>query len=346
MFAAFFLAVQAGGWLSDIKGKLPIVGVGCALMCVGAGLVAGPISFPFLLTAMLLMGVGGGFAEGVASAAVSDLYGGSRRTAMLNWSQVVFAVGAVSSPVAVGRMLQVGLDWRLAYIGAALVCGAACAAAFAAAGHRPRMKVPDGIADPSDGPAGGPLSRWRDLVCDPPVFWLSVGLMLYVGAECGQANWLAVLFKHDLQSSRSLAASSVAYFWAGIGIGRMIATRLARHISDLAIIRGALVLGAAAQASLLLVHSPAAALANVVVLGCCLAPTWPTVLGRAGKLYPMQSGTVFGIIVAAGALGAAIFPPAVGRLADILDIRSALWLCFALLVADVGIFFWPSRRRS
>jgi fucose permease len=87
-----------------------------------------------------------------------------------------------------------------------------------------------------------------------------------------------------------------------------------------------------------LVGSPISALTLVFVLGFSLAPVWPTILSRAGEAYPSQSGTVFGILVAMGAVGFAIVPPVVGRVGDAVGIHLALWICFAILVVDLAIF--------
>lgn len=327
MMAGFFVAVLAGGRYSDRRGKLPVMAAGCLLMCAGALAFALTDSFGAALGAAMLMGFGGGLAEGIAMAAVSDLYGENRRTAMLLWAQVVFAVGAVSAPFAVARLLASGMNWRIGYAGVAAASFISASAGFAAAALRRERPISGHHA--GDG--------WRVLFTDRGVIWLSVAILLYVGAEAGQSSWLAAYMKGSLGSSNPLAAASVAFLWAGIGAGRVAATWLSKRLSDMALIRGALLLAAIAQSALLLLRGPKPAVLVAFLLGFCLAPVWPTILSVAGKSRPLQSGAVFGIVVAFGALGAAIFPPAIGQLADAVGMRAALWACVLILLADLAV---------
>jgi fucose permease len=323
----FFVAVITGGRASDRRGKLPVVTLGSLLMGAGAAGFALSRSLPLAFVALTLTGVGGGLTEGIAMAAVSDLYTGRRRTAMLNWAQAVFAFGAISGPMAVSGLIRAGAEWRVGYFGTAAVCAAAAVLGCCAVWRRSERAV---AADQHAG--------WREFLADPLVLWLSIGIMLYVGAESGQANWLAAYFERVLGSRPAFAASTIALFWVGISLGRVAATWLSRHMSDYGIICWALGLSAAFQVGLLAAYGPAVALVCVVGLGWSLGPVWPTILSRAGAAHPGQSGTVFGVIVAAGAAGFAIFPPAIGRAADWVGLGPALWLCPVLLAVNLVIF--------
>lgn len=325
-FGSFLVAVMGGGWISDTRGKLPVVAVGCVLMVLGAVLFAFAQTIAILFIAMLLFGSGGGFAEGVATAIVADLYKGNKRTAMLNLSHVVFALGAISAPIGVARLFQLGIDWQVAYVGAAVLCALSTVIAVVAAGQR------------RERPTARSEDNWRGLIRDPLILWLSLGLFLYVGAELGQGTWLAAYFERDIGSSPALAALTVAFFWAGISGGRATAAWLSKYASDIVIIWGALAMGAICQAALLLMRDTVPGIVLVTALGFCHGPVWPTVLSIAAAAHPRQSGAVFGIVIAAGALGAVVFPAVIGAAADVTGLRSALWICFVILTLNFALF--------
>jgi len=333
----FFVAVLLAGRYADKRGKMPMLTVGCAFIAVGAGLFAAAQSFIVAVIGALLMGMGGGFSECAAMAAVADLYDSSKRTAMLNGAQISFAVGAVAAPLAIAKLLHSGMDWRLGYIGTAIFC--VVGAVLAGSAWSARQEKPQAQEHHGD---------WRHLVKDRMVLLLSLGILLYVGAESGQGSWIALYFKKGLQAAGPVAAASVAFFWAGIGAGRFAATWTSRRLSNYALICISLAFAAICQAALLVVHSPVVGLATVPLLGFGLAPVWPTILSCAGDEHPMQSGTVFGIVVAAGSLGAAIFPPTVGQVADAVGLRHALWICFILLAVNFGVFLrlWIGKRKG
>lgn len=325
---AFVITVIAGGWLSDRKGKLPVMMAGCLLMAVGTSIFGLTSSFGMAFISMLLIGLGGGMTEGIAIAAVSDLYGGARRTALLNWTQTLFGVGAIATPVAVARLISTGASWRLAYAGATVVLILTSAlAAVAISKRRERPLIPDGHS-----------LEWRELLRDPLVIWLAVGVGLYVGAESGQGNWLAVYFEKGLHSSAAFAASTVAFFWGGVTVGRMMAVWLSKHLSDHSLILWSLGLCTVFETLFLLMPSAIPAIVMVVVIGIAMGPVWPTVLSRAAAAHPGQSGSVFGIIIAMGSAALAIISPIIGAIGDAVGIRPALWLCLALLVANLALF--------
>ncbi len=325
----FLSTVVAGGHYGDKRGKLPVMVFGSVMMAGGALLFVWMDNFAGAMFAMFIMGAGGGFAEGVAMAILADLYWGARRTAMLNGAQVVFGFGAVGAPLAVARLLKIGVDWRSGYTGAGAVCLFAALLAFAAFKTGKERPVADHQSS-TDG--------LRELLSDRLIFWLSMGILLYVAAEAGQVNWMAAFFKRDLGASAPLAASSVALFWAGITCGRLTGAWLSQRMADVTLILLFLCVATFLQMVLLLSQSPVVAMVVVFALGFFMGPVWPTILSRASAARPERSGLLFGVIMSFGCIGAAVFPPFMGKASDIVGMRAALWMCFALLLANLCIF--------
>lgn len=323
----FIAAVIIGGRISDKKGKLPSIVLGCVMLGLGACLFAFTSRLLVIFIAVFVMGIGGGLTEGMATAAVADLYKGSRRTAMLNLLHVIFGVGAVVAPIAVSSLIHADMDWRFSYMGAACICAISTLIALAA--WLTRYEKP--LIAKGEG-------NWREVLFDPLIFWLSVGILLYVGAECGQANWLAPYFEKDIGSTPAFAALTPAFFWGGISVGRALGAWFSKRMSDYAIICWSLGLAGAAEAALLLAHTSLPAVGSTIILGLCLGPIWPTILSRAGAAHPKQSGMVLGVTIAMGSAGFAIFPSAIGWVGESIGIRSALWVCFVILAINLVIF--------
>ena len=333
--AGFFTCVLLGGRYSDKRGKLPVLGVGCVLMAIGSYLFAHVSTYFGALLAVFLMGAGGGLSEGIGMAVIADVFEPRRRTSMMNCAQIYFAIGAVVGPSAVSWLLAERIDWRWAYIGTAAFCVMGALLALVAVTRREETPL-----------AHGHTGQWRELLRDRLVLLLSLGVLLYVGAEAGQGSWLAAYFKQDLRTAGPVAAATVAVFWAGIGLGRAVTAWTARHLSDYAIVCMGLGLATICQTALLVTHSSSFALVLVPLLGFALAPVWPTTISRASALHPAQTGTVLGIVVAAGSLGGGIFPAAIGQAADTFGLRPVLWSCVALLVINFSIFvrLWTRHR--
>lgn len=328
VMVGFLSAVLFAGWYSDRRGKLPTILAGCISMALGLSIFGSASNFDLLTFASFLMGLGGGLSESTCMALIADLYHESHWTAMANLSQAAFGVGAVISPLVVGWLLRLGVDFRIGYFGTAFVCAVSAAIAFAALSMRCEIPCVESDAN----------TRWRDLVGSSLVLMLAFGIMLYVGAEIGQSQWLAVYFRQGLNAKRELAAWSLSFMWFGILTGRVAGALASRLVSEITIIRLCLILSALSQSALLLISSSVWGLVCVFLLGFFLGPVFPTIVSCASGAYPSQSGTVTSIVVAAGALGAAIFPPAIGWTADFVGLKTALWTCMAILLIDAGMF--------
>ncbi len=328
LMVGFFISLLVGGRFADRIGKFPVMALGSFLMALGSFFFARAANFHAIIIATGVMGAGGGLAEGFSTAAISDLYHENRRTSMLNWSQALFGVGAITAPAIVAWILSNGIDWQIAYY----ITSILCFIGFLLGIHAVR------IHNSMPSKAVIDKTKWRTLVKDPMLLWLSVGIMLYVGSESSLSGWLAVFFRNDLGSSLHLASLSVSILWAGITVGRFTVGWISNRVRDIAIIRTSLALSAALNIVLLIQQEPILALIAVFIAGICMAPCWPTIVSCAGSLSVTRSGTTISIVIAAGSLGCAIFPPMVGKMADAFGMRLALISCAVLAIINLGLF--------
>ncbi len=335
----FFATVVAAGRFSDKYGRMPVLTAGMATMAVGSVAFALSHSYNPALASCLLIGLGGGCIESVASAAISDLNPGDGHTAMMNWAQVCWSMGAVISPLGVAWGLSNGANWRLAYYIVAAMC-IVCAVMTESA-RRSSL--------------GRPVQHeytkgaWLTVFRNPLIVAFCAGLFIYVGAEGGQASWSALMLE-GLGAKAWIAATSVSLFWLGITIGRIVATKTSRWLSDISIICWSLGFGVVAQSAALLTKDPLMALFLVFMVGFCIGPVWPTTLSIAARAFPDKVGAVFGAIVAFGGLGGTLIPPSLGRLSDALHAYSpgyglteALWVCAILHAVNLGLYLGVRR---
>lgn len=327
LMGGFFVAVLVGGHYSDRIGKLPVLALGCICMGGGALIFGVAPTFGVAAAGMLVMGIGGGFSEGTASALVTDLYTGPRRASVMNLAQAAFGVGAVIVPIATGALIRANVDWRLAYFATTAIC--LLTAALTLAAMFKRVEKPVGTHAESG---------WSRILVDPLVLMLSLGILLYVGAELGQSNWTSIYFRRELHAAEWVAAMSVSAMWLGILAGRMAAAVMLKYLCEYALLCWCLAFGAVAESALLLVRSPVPGLVAAFAVGLFFGPVWPTIVSRAGSAYPNRTGLVTAVVVSVGSLGAAISPAVIGAAADVHGIRSALWICVVLLCINLAVF--------
>ena len=300
-FGGYVVAVLACGVLSDKIGRKRVL-LGTVFVYAAALALAGlSHSFGLILAAFALIGAGGGAMETVASALAADVFP-EKRAAILNALQIAFGAGAVVSPLLAHKLLTLGTDWHRLFLAAAL-------ANFVLLALLAWQKVPK-----LEHAAEAVSTEALRVVLKQPAFLILCGCQaLYVGAETGFSSWLPSYFGR-LPGGAAWAGIVVSGFWVTMTVGR---AAVGGGVFGLPLTRLASVLavgGAAVSGAMLLTANTSLALACALGTGLCFSAIFGLVLAEAGNRFPRAAGTVFGGVVAAGGLGGAVVPWAVGEL--------------------------------
>ncbi len=219
-----------------------------------------------------------------------------------------WAVGASLGPPLVGAMLVASDSWRPAYVVAA--------AAFALLGiatYAVRSDLRD--APELHAEANGERSIGRTVV-------LGCALMfVYVGVELGAGQWTYTRFTANASLSDGLAGLAVFLYWSALAAGRIALAAFGDRVAP-ARLFDLSVFGALASAvGFSVLPPPVAALLALPCLGAALSVFVPVLL----YLTPRRIGSAaapraIGYQVAAGMIGGASLPAAVGVLMQSIDV--------------------------
>jgi FHS family glucose/mannose:H+ symporter-like MFS transporter len=308
LFPASFMGAVVGvlltGSLSDRYGRKPVLLFSLALYTLGLLRCGAAASFGLALLAAPLIGAGSAGMQSVMNAALSDLFP-ERRAIVLNSMQVAFGVGAIVSPTLAQQLLQAGTDWRLLYFG--LAAGVACASVALALLPMPR---------PADGAKAPGLAALFSLLANPFVVVLCVAQLLYAGAEVGFFSWMPTYFQEHVPGGTRWAGVIVSLFWVGMTTGRLCTGWLLSRFA-LVPLRRSLATGGALCATLTLVGTaPFTVMCWVLLTGLCFGGIYSVILAEGSERFPSVAGTVLGAISAAGNIGVALFPWAIGALVN------------------------------
>jgi fucose permease len=179
---------------------------------------------------------------------------------------------------------------------------------------------------------------WREVVevvRYPGLLLFAALLFLESGNEAVLAGWTSTYLGNAGATAR-LATWVLAAYWAGLMLGRFSAARLLRYFRDVQLVLLS-ALGAMAGCAILLgARSVPALAAAVCFTGFALSPIYPTSLAMIGDRYRRYPGTVFGVIFAIGLAGGAMFPWAVGQIAQARSVHAGLVLLLAGACAVAG----------
>jgi DHA1 family bicyclomycin/chloramphenicol resistance-like MFS transporter len=112
---SYVLGFSAGqlvyGRLSDRWGRKPILMLGLAVFVLGSAVAALSASFPLLLAARTVQGLGAAAPRVIAIAVVRDIYAGRQMARVMSFAMTVFIIIPVLAPSLGQGLLEVG-TWR------------------------------------------------------------------------------------------------------------------------------------------------------------------------------------------------------------------------------------------
>lgn len=261
-----------------------------AVLAVGSAAAAVAPSWPVLLAAAVVAGLGWGGFELDVNVLFSRSHG-ARSAAVLNLLSAAFGLGAVAAP-----LLVVAGAGRGAVFGAA--AGVAVLALVLLAG------VPGGGEEPG---SIAPTSR-------PGGLWvvLTVVLVVYVALEGATSGWMPTYLAGLAGSAASDGAVASAAFWTLFTLGRLIAAPVSLRVPPGLLVTVTLALAAAA---LLLSRVDGAAPYAFALTGLFLAPVFPTALAWQAQRAPAGVGAT-ALVIAVASFGPVVALPLVGAVAD------------------------------
>jgi FSR family fosmidomycin resistance protein-like MFS transporter len=271
---------------------------------LGAGLGVGAVglvgSYPATWAAVLLSGLGTAAYHPEAARAVHGSGTGDRG---MGWFTVGGLAGFAAGPAAVGLVVG-GLG-----LGATPLL-AVPAVVAAAAGLVPRRRPGPVVHGHTPGTAAeGRDDWWR-------FGWLTGVVVARSVAFYGLSAFLAVHLTARFGFGPGVAAATLAVFTGAGAVATLASSALTRHLGRTAVLRVSYLVAAPLLAAVLLVPSPAAALAATGLLGAALGVPVPvhTTLGQAylPRHLGLAAAVTLGLATSAGGLAS----PALGALAD------------------------------
>ncbi|KAH6621186.1 major facilitator superfamily domain-containing protein [Chaetomium sp. MPI-SDFR-AT-0129] len=239
-----------------------------------------------------------------------------------------YGLGATIGPlIATAMVTRGGLPWYTFYfvmIGAEAVALSLAGPAFWSATakvHRAAMHAASSGSTESsaNGADGSTQTRTttRTVLLNPITWLVAFFLLGYVGAEVSLGGWITTFMLKVRHAEPFLAGLSSTFFWLGLTVGRVALGFVTGKIGEKFAISLYLVFSVALQLLYWLVPNFAASATFVALLGFFLGPLFPAAIVAATKLLPKSYHvSAIGFAAAFGGGGAAIFPFAVGAIAQ------------------------------
>lgn len=282
------------------------------------------------LPATFVMGLGGTLLLTTLQAALSDLHGARRATAITE-GNVIASVGTTFVPLLVGGLADTAAGWRAAFGLMVIVWGGLWLLGRG-------VPVPPAVRRPAS--ASGedmdtPLPRrfWA--------YWVMTALV--VAAEWSLVAWSADYLNTVVGLPRETASALMSAFFVAMVIGRLTGSRLTTRYRAEALLPGALGLALLGFLIFWLATAPALNVAGLFVAGLGVANLFPLTLAVTQIIAAEQTDRASARIAFGTGLAILIMPQILGTAADVIGLASAMAVIPALLLGG-GVIIGVARR--
>jgi MFS family permease len=159
--------------------------------------------------------------------------------------------------------------------------------------------------------------------------------LLVMVTEGAMADWGGLYLRTDLGTNAALAALAFAFFTAGMTVGRVVGDRVNDRVGPVALVRWGAVLTGVPLVAMLLIGTPAAALAGLFSIGLGVANGVPIMFSAAGRQRDTLPGPSIAAVSSMGSLGFLAGPPFIGLLADAVSLP---WALSTLTLGAIVVF--------
>lgn len=279
------------------------------------------VSWPELIAAAALNGLGLGLVIPSTNMVVSDAFAKSRAAA-LNLINLSWSIGAIACPALLALAIRYGQMQR-ALDGLAVVT--IIVAMFMLRSQlRPSSTQSEGRVN---------LSR-------APFLILASLFFLYIGTEGAVAGWLATFASRTVMRSGFVWMTAPSFFWAAMMIGRAVAPLILRHLSEPIISAGGLCLSFIGVIGILIGVTPAWVLGGAALAGFGMCSVFPIFIAEISRYFGASASQASAYLFAIAALGGAVIPWIVGAVsAETGKLQAGLSVALAGIAVQVALIF-------
>jgi fucose permease len=319
-FAVGILLIGVGGHLVIERiGKQRSLWLGLFGMSLSAILLVAGRNPMITIGASFLMGLIGSLILAIVPSALSDQHGEMKAVA-LSEANVVASLLATSAPLMVGWFVHSFGGWRLAL--GIMAC-------------LPIVMFL-GFGKVSSSTNSGTTQSSHEDRSLPRLFWIYwSALVLAVSVEFCMIFWSANYVEQVLGLIKADAAQAVSLFLAAMIVGRILGSRLVHRFPTRIVVTVSIITAAVGFLLFWREENSILALSGLFLTGLGVANLYPLILSLAINAADGKSVQAGARATLASGTAILALPLALGRLADVVGIRSAYAIVIFLLI---GIF--------
>lgn len=305
-FLWFFLLSVPTGIMLDKFGKKKILNLGMGVTGLGMALPMitylsdSLYSFPLMLAAFILLGIGNTIVQVSANPLLHDVVPSAKFSSMMSLTQFIKAIISLLGPIIAVAMANSFGDWKLVFAVYAVT-------SFLAVLWLYLTRVDETKTDKK--PAT--FSSCFRLLGNPLVLLMVLGIFLVVGSDVGMNTNIANYLQKNFNVSLEVASRGISFYFAALMISRFLGAVLLNFFKPKPFLILTTLLTIVSFVGMILSPTPTVGKIFIFLAGLGSGNLFPLIFSITVNKLPERVNEISGLMIMAVS-GGAIIPPLMG----------------------------------
>lgn len=329
----FFLLAVPAGILQDKYGKKNMLNIGTGLIGIGMVIPFFHYSFPVMLLAMILMGIGNTIVQVSANPLLMDVVPKERFSSFMSLSQFIKAISSLLGPIiATFVAIQFG-DWKLVFAVYAIT-------SFIAVGwlYFTNIEESKGNEKPAT------FKSCFSLLNNRFIIFMVLGIFFLVGADVGMNTNIANYLQSNYGLSLEKASLGISIYFAALMISRFMGAVLLNWIDARKFLVWTAVIALLSVVAMIFAPTVMIARSAIFMTGLASGNLFPLIFAITLEKMPNRANEVSGLMIMAIS-GGAIIPPLMGVMSANIGIIASLMVLVVCMLYILGASIYALKNR-
>lgn len=324
----FFVLSVPSGILQDKFGKKRMLNIGMLLTGLGMVIPLIHYSFPIMLAAFIILGIGNTIVQVSANPLLHDVVPREKYSSYMSLTQFIKAIVSLLGPVITTLMAAMFGNWKLVFPVYALTSVLAIVWLYFT--QIEEMKSSNGAAT---------FKSCFSLLKNKFIVVMVLGIFMLVGSDVGMNSNIANFLQNQFGLTLERASLGISLYFTALMIGRFLGAVILNWISSRRFLLLTAIVALISLVGMILSHSVLVAQIAIFMVGLGSANLFPLIFSIAVEKMPDRSNEVSGLMIMAVS-GGAFLPPVMGMISTNVGVKASfLVLVLAMIyIVSAGVY--------
>ncbi len=315
----FFVLSVPSGIMQDKYGKKKMLNIGMFLTGIGMIIPIIHYSFPVMLSAFIVLGIGNTIVQVSANPLLHDVSPKEKYSSYMSLSQFIKAIVSLLGPVIAASMSAAFGNWKLVFAIYAVTSAIAVTWLYL-------TKIEE-----TKGEAPATFRSCFSLLRNPFILVMVLGIFMLVGSDVGMNSNIANFLQRQFGLSLERASLGISLYFTALMIGRFSGAIILNWISSRKFLFLTAMVALAALIVMLLVKSLLIVQIAIFMVGLGSANLFPLIFSIALEKMPERANEVSGLMIMAVS-GGAFLPPLMGLVSTNFGVKAGFLVLVGALL--------------